>query len=1314
MPGLDVPSLIGRALGDAVKNLYSVSRDAHGLVLSGRIPPGTGPGLRIQDLRLGDGGVSGRFTLDGLVPNDPPKYTPFEGFDIFLTGLDVTLTGGNVSAARITGRLTIPFFKRSDGTQQQVDVDIGFGPGGRPSITLSAHQSAPATRTPDGLVTLDYPLPASGRLILSLASLTLDTGPDGVARLTIGGKLAVTAGGVNWPEAGFRALRIDAHGRVEVEGGWLALPARLSLDFFGFHLGLQKIALGTNSAGHPCLSMNGEINLVEGIPLGGSVRGLEIDLASGALAFAGVSVSFEIPGVLKFTGSIDHFHANTSADWAQYDLPALIPAPGDVFLGGVRVEFTAVPGLEIDARLIVGNITGMSIFFLAFDLELPVGLALFPPALALFGIHGLFASNLRPDPVASSHTWWEWYKYPPGGPSGIDTSQEPPPGAGSPWYDATFPQKWLAPRAGAFAFGAGATIGTLADNGFAASAAITLVLLLPGPVIQLIGKARLLSKRVSAAADADPPGGLSLDALAVFDGEAETFDLAIEARYRIPVLVEIDGAAAIHADTKKGQWYFALGLPPRERRVRARVFDLFEADSFFVISDRGVTMGAYVGYAKQIDLGPVSVGFNIFIAGIAAVQWSPPQLGAGLELHGEAYLHAFGLSLGLSVDALLEATAPNPFWIHGEFTVTISLPWPLPDIHCGVSLTWGSDTPAPPTGANLARIEAVLSDHAGVGDRYDLLLDHPPAPPPVVPTDSHFILHFAHPTLDAAGFRNSGAVPEEPAVDAAAGDLPKDDMSHLDLNPHFQWIYRRSVKRVTLLRHGVVVAAKPRGTAPAELDGTWLPPERRQQDNQPVPTTFNVALKVIPPSPGLLPDAHSDYVLEVETAVEAQRTDRGVYQPADEDGGHVRQVFFRTAGVPGLASRTGQNRPVFPDGGPLLDLGSYVVWSWPEDGAEAAYFGYDVVFEFNEPYIHQLYAEKFRGLAGETVHFRCLDRAGRWVMLDPFGVNTVTVAANAALLGELLAVRRSPSVEKGTSPIVAEARRLWPDQFRPRTHYTLDLVPGPATFDGLCLATLSAADAVDDLTEIYKEEAALFTLARSGFTTSRYATFSDHLKPASGQTAFRRFPVAHDPVAWLAGNRAAVDQRQTEYNAARADLETRRAGYHPFDDALNPVPTGEENHRGQAGLKAGREEVAGKWRALSDAVAALFDRFVRESGRPDLASDQHAPPPPNTEASLLAGGDGTARAVLLESPEPLDWRRVTAAAEQAHGPAAPPVGLTVLWNVDATRAVLIPGRAVSMTDYRLRFTYHGDIGAEAPAVSHCGDPVREEAVISPR
>src|SRR5262249_42607045 len=156
--------------------------------------------------------------------------------------------------------------------------------------------------------------------------------------------------------------------------------------------------------------------------------------------------------------------------------------------------------------------------------------------------------------------------------------------------------------------------------------------LLPGPVIMLVGKANILSKRISGStADAN------FDALAVFDGEAGSFDLDIHAHYQIPIVLEIEADGKLHVQRGKG-WYFALGLPPHDQRIKARVFDLFETDTYFVVNDTGLITGAWAGFRKSWDYDVLSLSVNAYIASLLAMQWTPPQIGGGIELHGELHV----------------------------------------------------------------------------------------------------------------------------------------------------------------------------------------------------------------------------------------------------------------------------------------------------------------------------------------------------------------------------------------------------------------------------------------------------------------------------------------------------------------------------------------------------------------------------------------------------------------------------------------------------------------------------------------------------
>ena len=739
------------ALGPGV---LTVTSDSNGI--STGLKLSSGQTVNIDDVTIGSGGLSGRIFVDGLDAN-PLSATLFDGFTIALTAFDVTLAHGGLAQSHIGGRFTVPFFTDPSGNPETVDVELGFKSDGSFSLSLAAVETHQST-TPDGLVQLKYALPGGlGSVELDVASFELDRAPDGSFKIVISGNLIMETEGLQWPTFELRGLGIDSKGHVSLDGGWIDLPSQCSLDFFGFHVALQKLGMGSDADGK-WIGFNGDIHLVEGLSLGGSVRGLKINLTTGALSFDGVGISFSIPGVLTIDGEIDHIHVDGSSRQSFKDaglLPTVYDVtdpknspPGtvkhvDVFAGMVKVVVEAAGGLEVDANFIVGNFGGQSVFFLDIDAELPVGIPLFLDV-SLYGLQGLVASGLQPEPEPD-HTWWEWYKYA----AGPDLSQVD--------YSATDVNKWLVPKDGAFAIGAGATIGTSVDDGFTVSAAIMLILELPGPVISLIGKANILSKRLGGASE-----DANFEAMATFDGNSGTFDLTIDAHYQIPIVLDIEATAELYVDAKQKQWFFALGLPPHDKRVKARIFDIFETDAYFVVSNSGLITGTWTGYKNSWSFGPLSASIDAYLATLVAIQWSPLQVSGGIELHGDIHLSAFGIGIGLTADALLEGCAPSPFWIHGEISVEIDLPWPLPSPSATISLTWGGDDGSiPPAPLALSHIDATLIDHTDANDRpatdhYVLLAHRPGGPMPDLPVQ-----------YDSPG---TLAMPDKPGILNLTGD----------------------------------------------------------------------------------------------------------------------------------------------------------------------------------------------------------------------------------------------------------------------------------------------------------------------------------------------------------------------------------------------------------------------------------------------------------------------------------------------------------------------------------------------------------------
>src|SRR5262249_7916263 len=151
------------------------------------------------------------------------------------------------------------------------------------------------------------------------------------------------------------------------------------------------------------------------------------------------------------------------------------------------------------------------------------------------------------------------------------------------------------------------------------------VISFPGPILLIQGSANLLKKRASLTEEA------IFRALAVLDFRAGTFLIGVDAEYKYGgggELVNIRGGTeAFFSLSDPGSWHLYVGLKePREKRIRAEIFQLFEANAYFMLDARQLATGAWIGYAKQWTFGPLSVTVEAWIEGNAVISWKPAHL----------------------------------------------------------------------------------------------------------------------------------------------------------------------------------------------------------------------------------------------------------------------------------------------------------------------------------------------------------------------------------------------------------------------------------------------------------------------------------------------------------------------------------------------------------------------------------------------------------------------------------------------------------------------------------------------------------------
>lgn len=624
--------------------------------------------LAFTNFHIGSGGVSGTVALNGT-----PGDGTIGGFPFRPTSLAVELRQNCLTQATIGGRLTLAFF------DAPLDVTVGFDLAGNFTVEVASSS---------GLVTLEKP----GILSASVDSLGFGL-EDGVFTVAISGTLTPLIGGLAWPGFHLDRLSIDSEGHVRVEGGWINLPSQYSLDFFGFHVSITQLGLGSTDDDGKWIGFSGGIKFVDGLSIGGSVEGLKViwydDGRPPKLTLDGVGVELEIPEVLRFKGEVSYHE---------------LPGPQRRFDGAITLELLAL-GLRIDGKIVIGvdtNAAGQQYTFFALyvAVELPAGIPLWSTGLGLFGLAGLVAIQMAPNKGAApnvlhpgSRTDEEWFENADGSPG---------------WYKrdvigvTDLKSKWD-PLADAFAIGGGVTIGTVADNGFTFNGSLLLVISFPGPVILLEGKANLLKERASLT---DDP---IFRALVVLDFRAGNVLVGLMAHYKFgdgAELVDIAGSAEAFFDfNDASRWHLYLGVKdPKSRRIRASILSIFEADAYFMIDAERLQMGAWVGYDKHWDFGPLSVVVEAWIEGGVVISWKPLLFHGELWLHGKAELRVFGFGLGIHVDARFAADVFDPFHVLAEFSVGIDLPWPLPDFDVGITLEWGPTPDEPPLPVPLKEI----------------------------------------------------------------------------------------------------------------------------------------------------------------------------------------------------------------------------------------------------------------------------------------------------------------------------------------------------------------------------------------------------------------------------------------------------------------------------------------------------------------------------------------------------------------------------------------------------------------------------------
>ena len=129
------------------------------------------------------------------------------------------------------------------------------------------------------------------------------------------------------------------------------------------------------------------------------------------------------------------------------------------------------------------------------------------------------------------------------------------------------------------------------------------------------------------------------------------------------------------------------------------MLDLFETDAYFVVSSNGLITGTWTGLSRCVDVR-AALGQSRRLprdargdSVVAAADRGGHRVARRHSPRGIRHRHG-----GDAPRRFSKGWRRNPFWVHGEVSVELDLPWPLPNVGATISLTWGGDDGEVPPG----------------------------------------------------------------------------------------------------------------------------------------------------------------------------------------------------------------------------------------------------------------------------------------------------------------------------------------------------------------------------------------------------------------------------------------------------------------------------------------------------------------------------------------------------------------------------------------------------------------------------------------
>jgi hypothetical protein len=337
-----------------------------------------------------------------------------------------------------------------------------------------------------------------------------------------------------------------------------------------------------------------------------------------------------------------------SGSLAQINGWVTIPEPGvsKEYAGGITLQ---IPSVNLAGKADIKLMPKYPAFIIDCELEPPVPIPL--GSFAIYGFRGLLgyryvAEKQAVPGLTSDNTWYEYYKAPK---LGINVQKFNGP-------DKSVNYNTLV------SLGAGATLGTSADDGYTFSIKAMALFSIPS-LFMIDGRANILAARLGLDDTKDPP---FFAFVAVGDNSLE---FGFGADYKLPGNGKI---LTVYADVQAGfffknqkPWYVNIGT--NVNPITARILTLLTIKSYVMLSAKGIEAGARGEFNFDRNYGVIKVQAHAFIEVGGKISFERPQMGAYLMAGVSARVRVLFVTLNLEIGILFGVEAPKPFLIYGKF-----------------------------------------------------------------------------------------------------------------------------------------------------------------------------------------------------------------------------------------------------------------------------------------------------------------------------------------------------------------------------------------------------------------------------------------------------------------------------------------------------------------------------------------------------------------------------------------------------------------------------------------------------------------------